>query len=231
MIRDDERSCNMLGAVLGSLPSRIGVAAVLCAGLNSNSTAVRQAATPGETCGVVVKVVNGCEPQIEVKASDVSFKVLIPKKARPSFEPLLSSYDSATICVKATPAKPGKSFTFKATDPSMLRIAKAKPEPAVTGVLEASAPGIVPPRLLSQVQPKYTRDAMQAKIQGDVELTGVVLVNGTVTELRVVKSLDPCGGLDEEAIKAASAWRFAPAQLDGHPIPVIVTLILSFRLH
>lgn len=220
----------MLGAMLGSL-TRIGVAAVLCAGLNSNSMAVRQAATPGETCGVVVKVVKGCEPQFQVNATDVSFKVLIPKNARSSFEPLLASYESATVCVKATPAKPGKSFTFKATDPSMLRIVNAKPEPTVTGVLQLSTTGIVPPRLLSQVAPKYTRDAMQAKIQGDVELTGVVRIDGTVTALRVVRSLDPCGGLDEEAIKAASAWRFTPAQLDGHPVPVTVTLILSFRLH
>jgi periplasmic protein TonB len=92
--------------------------------------------------------------------------------------------------------------------------------------------GILPPSLLKQVEPKYTSDAMRAKIQGDCYLDVVVLANGTVGDVRVAKSLDDKFGLDQEAIKAARQWLFRPAtDPSGHPVNYIVTLILSFRLH
>ena len=80
--------------------------------------------------------------------------------------------------------------------------------------------------------PKYTSEAMRAKIQGQVELEAVVLPNGTIGEVRIVKSLDKQYGLDQEAIAAAKQWLFRPGtDKDGRPIPVIVTLVLEFRLH
>jgi TonB family protein len=81
-------------------------------------------------------------------------------------------------------------------------------------------------------QPKYTGDAMRAKVQGTVELEAVVLPNGTVGDIRIVRSLDRITGLDDEAIRAARAWFFAPGRdAAGRPIPVFVTLILEFRIH
>jgi periplasmic protein TonB len=92
--------------------------------------------------------------------------------------------------------------------------------------------GVSSPTLLKQVEPKYTSDAMRAKIQGDVYLDVVVLANGTVGDVRVAKSLDDKFGLDQEAIKAARQWLFRPGtDHDGKPQPTLVTLILSFRLH
>jgi len=92
--------------------------------------------------------------------------------------------------------------------------------------------GVSYPTLLRQEQPKYTSDAMRAKIQGIVELEVVVLENGTVGEIRVQKSLDKQFGLDQEAIAAAKKWLFRPGQdPNGKPVATIVTLILEFRLH
>ena len=92
--------------------------------------------------------------------------------------------------------------------------------------------GILPPSLLHQVEPRYTSDAMRAKVQGDVELEAVVLPNGQVGDVHVTKSLDDKFGLDQEAIKAAKQWQFKPGvDREGKPTAVIVTLILSFRLH
>jgi TonB family protein len=208
-----------------------GAIALACTFLTSADRAASQSAPAGETCGVVVKAVNGCEGQLQVKGADTSFRIQIPRSARAAFPAVLATYESATVCVTSTPSKPGKSFTFKATTPDSVRIASAPPELSVAGVYEPRAQGMTPPKLISQTPPKYTRDAMNAKIAGDVELTGVVLTNGTVTALRVVKPLDPCGGLDDEAIKAGSQWEFVPAQFEGHAVPAKVTLILSFRLH
>lgn len=95
-----------------------------------------------------------------------------------------------------------------------------------------SSEGVRNPVLLRLVHPKYTGDAMRAKVQGTVELEAVVLPNGVVGEIRVVKSLDRFRGLDAEAITAAREWLFAPGRdREGRPVAVIVTLIIEFRIH
>jgi len=90
--------------------------------------------------------------------------------------------------------------------------------------------GISPPKLVRQIEPKYTDDARRAKIQGDVELEAVVNADGKVGDVRVVRSLDDRFGLDQNAVQAARQWLFTPGHdSDGRAVPVIVTLILSFR--
>jgi periplasmic protein TonB len=92
--------------------------------------------------------------------------------------------------------------------------------------------GVRAPVLLRLVQPKYTGQAMRAKVQGTVELEAVVLPNGSVGEVRVVKSLDRSLGLDNEAITAAREWLFSPGRdREGRPVPVLVTLLIEFRIH
>jgi TonB family protein len=91
--------------------------------------------------------------------------------------------------------------------------------------------GITPPHLIRQVEPMYTTQAMRAKIAGDIELEAVVNVDGKVGDVRVVRSLDATYGLDDNAIRAARQWQFTPGHdRDGRAVPVIVTLILSFRM-
>jgi protein TonB len=86
------------------------------------------------------------------------------------------------------------------------------------------------PRLLRSVRPNYTADAMRAKVQGIVRLEGVVLADGTVGEVHVTKSLDSVFGLDQEAIKAAKQFRFAPGTRFGEPVNVIVPFEIAFAL-
>jgi TonB family protein len=45
-----------------------------------------------------------------------------------------------------------------------------------------------------------------------------------------MRSLDPRFGLDEEAIKAARQWRFAPGTRMGQPVSVQITIELTFTL-
>jgi protein TonB len=90
--------------------------------------------------------------------------------------------------------------------------------------------GIELPRLVHDEKPLYTADAMRAKIQGTVVLECVVNPDGTVGEVNVVRSLDATFGLDQEAVKAARKWRFTPGRRLGQPVPVLVTLELTFTL-
>ncbi len=90
--------------------------------------------------------------------------------------------------------------------------------------------GITLPRVLREVKPQYTADAMRAKVQGSVVLECVVMPDGSVGDVRVTRSLDPVFGLDQEAIKAARQWRFSPGIREGQPVPVYVTIELTFTL-
>lgn len=90
--------------------------------------------------------------------------------------------------------------------------------------------GVTSPRILKQVKPAYTSEAMRAKVQGEVLLRCVVLPDGTVGRVEVIKSLDNVFGLDQEAIKAARQWRFVPGTRLGEPVSVRVTIALDFTL-
>jgi TonB family protein len=90
--------------------------------------------------------------------------------------------------------------------------------------------GIVLPEVLKEVKPAYTADAMRAKVQGVVWLECIVMPDGTVGDVKITKSLDSVFGLDHEAIKAARQWRFKPGMRQGQPVPVIITIELTFTL-
>lgn len=90
--------------------------------------------------------------------------------------------------------------------------------------------GVTVPELVKDVKPTYTADAMRAKIQGSVWLECIVLPNGEIGSVKVIKSLDRTFGLDEQAIQAAKQWRFKPGTLQGKPVPVLITIELTFTL-
>jgi periplasmic protein TonB len=91
--------------------------------------------------------------------------------------------------------------------------------------------GISSPRLIKEVKPNYTADAMRAKIQGIVTLEAVVLPDGTVGPVRVTRSLDPTFGLDQEAERTVRLWRFAPGtNRSGQAVPVLVEIEMTFTL-
>ncbi len=90
--------------------------------------------------------------------------------------------------------------------------------------------GVETPRLIREVKPQYTAQAMRAKIQGEVVLECIVMPDGSVGNVRVLRSLDAAFGLDQEAIKAARQWRFQPGTRQGQPVPVLVTIAIAFTL-
>ena len=90
--------------------------------------------------------------------------------------------------------------------------------------------GVTLPRVVREVKPVYTAAAMQAKIQGTVWMTAVVLANGDVAEVAVVKSLDQEHGLDQQAIDATRQWKFEPGTREGKPVPVEITIEMTFTL-
>jgi TonB family protein len=76
--------------------------------------------------------------------------------------------------------------------------------------------------------PEYSDEARREKYQGTVVLWVVIGPDGVPQHMRVQRSLGM--GLDEKAMEAVKTWRFKPAMRNGQPVPVEVSVEVSFRL-
>ena len=86
---------------------------------------------------------------------------------------------------------------------------------------------ITPPRLIRQVNPKYSPGSRGIRIQGSVTIALIVSSQGTPKSPHVVKGLDK--DVDQAAIEAVEKWLFAPAKKDGKPVAVNVTVEIQFH--
>jgi protein TonB len=90
--------------------------------------------------------------------------------------------------------------------------------------------GVTSPRIIREVKPSYTGEAMRARIQGLVTMEAVVMPDGSVGNVQITKSLDSNFGLDKEAIKTVKQWRFEPGRRLGQPVPVLIVIEMTFTL-
>jgi TonB family protein len=83
-------------------------------------------------------------------------------------------------------------------------------------------------RLVNAIAPEYPDVARLAGIEGEVTLRILVASDGSV------RGITPVSGppiLARAAVRAVERWRYAPALVEGHPIDVVTTVTLAFRLH
>ena len=86
---------------------------------------------------------------------------------------------------------------------------------------------VQPPRKIYDVKADYPQAALDAKITGVVTLEATVGVDGTITNVDVLKGVPE---LDDAAVTAVRQWRFEPVLLNGEPVPVIIVLTINFSL-
>jgi TonB family protein len=98
-------------------------------------------------------------------------------------------------------------------------------EPALPIGGPITRPQIVPG---TKVLPRYTEQARQTHLQGTVVLQATIDTAGNVVGVQVVKALPL--GLDQEAVKAVSQWKFTPALLRGRPVKVYFNLTVDFEI-
>ena len=76
---------------------------------------------------------------------------------------------------------------------------------------------------------KYPESAVRAGVQGRVMVDFIIDKEGKVTDVRVVKSVDP--ELDEEAVRVVSASpKWKPGKMGGRKVRTSVTVPVEFRL-
>jgi len=139
-------------------------------------------------------------------------------------------YTASLMTDVDTPAIPEETV-FVALPPPP---ATPAPAPAPAGAIpqqKMEDPTVVAPVLVKQVHPKYTADAMRAKIQGTVTLQVTIDAAGDVTAAKVTESLDAELGLDTNAIDAVMQWKFKPGTIGGTPKVFSVEIKVEFRLH
>ena len=86
---------------------------------------------------------------------------------------------------------------------------------------------VTAPMKIVDVPPVYPPDAQKARIQGMVIIEAAIDCNGTVTDARILRG-QPM--LSDAALKAVRQWRYDPALLEGKPVPVIMTVTVTFTL-
>ena len=85
----------------------------------------------------------------------------------------------------------------------------------------------VAPRKVVDVRPVYPDIARMAQKEGTVVMEAVLDPTGRVTQLRVIQSVPL---LDQAAIDAVRQWRYTPSTLGGHPVSVLMSITITFKL-
>jgi TonB family protein len=84
------------------------------------------------------------------------------------------------------------------------------------------------PAPLRKVDPKYFPAAIAEGVEGTVRLAAIILKNGRVASVRLLRHLDD--RLDQSAQDALDEWQFEPALRNGQPVDIDVVVEVPFRL-
>ena len=95
---------------------------------------------------------------------------------------------------------------------------------------EAAAPSndeLSAPSAMRKVDPAYPLELMRQNVGGTVILYAVIRSDGTVGNIRVLRSVDE--RLDRYASQAIAKWQFEPARKSGSPVDVEATFWIPFK--
>ena len=82
--------------------------------------------------------------------------------------------------------------------------------------------------IVSKPPVRYTSEARQSRVEGDVVLSVTFLASGQVVVHGVLHGLGH--GLDEEAVREARQIQFRPATSNGKPVDLTTRIIITFQL-
>ena len=121
--------------------------------------------------------------------------------------------------------------------PPPVQASPTSPTPDASGAYKVGH-GVLPPRLLSSVDPEYSEEARRAGIDAHCTVALTIDVNGRPKDIHITHSAaegqpqdkqQAAATLDPMAIKAIQKYRFAPAKLNGQPVPVVLNVEVTFN--
>jgi TonB family protein len=200
----------------------------------SKSDSISAQAVRALSCGRVIAVscTSPSSPATLLVApdgADRNWRIVIPAEQRHLFGSRLeNSYEEQLVCVHPRAWSGARDGLVTVSSPDQLVIKNAaQPATNVSDDISRSCDSDVqPPVLVRDVHAPMTPTAMRAKVNGGVMLRGVVDRDGAVSDVRVVKSLEPTQ--DAAARDAFSQWTFRPALRGGKPVPMAVTVQMAY---
>ena len=112
--------------------------------------------------------------------------------------------------------------------------------PSADGIYRHFGTDVVRPRIVQRVKPKYPKEARKKKFAGTVIVGLVVGIDGTTTNVRVVRSAGTVNlsesdraaalSLDQSALDAVSKYRFLPTTLKDTTVPVEIGIEVNYKL-
>lgn len=87
---------------------------------------------------------------------------------------------------------------------------------------------VTAPEIIHRVDPEYPEAARRARVQGAVIIEALIDRDGTVRETRLARNTTHSDACAESALRAVRSWRYRPAQLDGRPVAVYLTVVIGF---
>src|SRR5579863_1673943 len=111
----------------------------------------------------------------------------------------------------------------------IIRFAALKADAAASGesTSGSAAAELSSPVATRKVDPAYPLELMKQNVSGTVILYAVILADGTVGRVRVLRSVDE--RIDRFASDAIAKWQFKPATKNGDPVAVEATFWIPFR--
>jgi TonB family protein len=89
--------------------------------------------------------------------------------------------------------------------------------------------GMTPPKVMNSIDPSSNEYAQKYGIAGMELLRTVVDASGIPRQMAIAR---PIGfGLDEKAVDAVKNSHFRPATVNGQPVPVVIDLVVTFRIY
>jgi len=86
---------------------------------------------------------------------------------------------------------------------------------------------LVAPAAMAEADPAYPLELMKQNIQGKVTLYAVIRSDGSVSNVRVLRSVDD--RLDQYACDALARWRFRPATKNGSAVDLEAVVTIPFH--
>jgi TonB family protein len=106
--------------------------------------------------------------------------------------------------------------------------AQAERSPLPPGVSRPGKDGVSAPKCVYCPDPKPTDELRKRKINAILLLELIVREDGSASDVRVLRGVGY--GMDEEAVRVVSAWRFSPGKLpNGTPVPTQTVVEVTVR--
>ena len=181
-------------------------------------------------------------PRIEPKAASAStlltmavfpdkhLTIVAPDSLRTaSTNPPDQQFDKQLVCATGLVRRGSSGEEITVDTPSNVWVEETVTPPFAPHAHWPCEDGITTkPALIREVKPPYTLEAMKKRIEGQVGMQAVVEADGTVGDVRIVRSLD--SDLDAQAVTAMKGWQFRPARFHNEPASLVVEVNMTFTM-